>query len=137
MSVRCWFLIAGISGAVAVLFGAYAEHGLNGGAAIENGPRALLLAEVYHLVHTAALFGIATLLTATEGRRSPMVGALVQLAGVAFLLGIFAFVGGVYSHIYTGVRTPSPIVPMGGTSFAIGWLLLAIAAFGFQTTKQK
>jgi len=130
-------LIAGISGAVAVLFGAYAEHGLSGGAAIEGGPRSLLLAEVYHLVHTVALFGIATLLAATEGRRSAMTGVLVQLAGVAFLIGIFAFVGGVYSHIYTGVPTPSPIVPTGGISFAVGWLILAIAAFGFQNAKQK
>jgi uncharacterized membrane protein YgdD (TMEM256/DUF423 family) len=120
MSYRFWLFIAGISGAVAVLAGAYGEHAL-------GGSKAFSIAQVYHLVHTAALFGIGVLLAATEERRGVAAGALLQLGGVAFVLGISGFVGGVYYHLLSGVPAPFPIVPAGGISFATGWVILAVA----------
>jgi uncharacterized membrane protein YgdD (TMEM256/DUF423 family) len=54
-------------------------------------------------------------------------GRLVNAAGAAFVIGLLAFCGGVYSIALYGVRLPS-VAPAGGMLLMLGWLLLFASA---------
>jgi uncharacterized membrane protein YgdD (TMEM256/DUF423 family) len=51
-------------------------------------------------------------------------------AGCTMLVGIILFSGLLYAWLGTGKRIFVHLVPMGGVAFIIGWVLLAIGAFG-------
>jgi uncharacterized membrane protein YgdD (TMEM256/DUF423 family) len=51
-------------------------------------------------------------------------------AGWSMLIGIILFSGLLYAWLATGRRAFVYPVPVGGVAFIIGWLLLAIGAFG-------
>jgi uncharacterized membrane protein YgdD (TMEM256/DUF423 family) len=87
---------------------------------------------LYHLFHSMALFGVAILLAATEGRSGLWGRWMPQMAAVAFLAGIFMFSGGIYYHVLNGVKLSTPTVPAGGVSFITGWILLSLSSFGFR-----
>lgn len=126
MSYRIWYFIAGVSGAAAVLLGAYGQHATPGGHSFD-------VANTYHLLHTVALFGIAILLSATQDRRNTFGCLLTQLGGLAFLLGIALFVGGVYFQTFVkDAKMPLSLIPVGGVAFATGWALLALSSFGYR-----
>jgi uncharacterized membrane protein YgdD (TMEM256/DUF423 family) len=112
--VRVWLMLAGLNGAAAVVAGALGAH------ASAPGARALVETGAhYHLVHAAALVGIAAL-------ARPVGGWLLGASGAAFGLGCLLFGGGLYLRA-AGYPGLSFVVPIGGGAFIVGWLLLAAA----------
>lgn len=116
--MRIWLIIAALNGALAVLAGAFAAHGLK--ASLD--PAALTVFETgarYHLMHALAL-GLA----AFTMRETPR----ARLSAWLFVVGIVLFSGSLYALALTGVRILGLVTPFGGLSFILGWLALAWAA---------
>ncbi|PKU23190.1 DUF423 domain-containing protein [Telmatospirillum siberiense] len=121
---RLWLLLGGVSGALAVGFGAYAAHGF------PDAPQAAEWVEKasrYQMYHALALLALA-------GRQSPG-GRLTALAGVFFVIGSILFCGTLYLLALTGWPV-GKVAPFGGTSFILGWIFLALSAFaGCRSTR--
>lgn len=117
------FLILGaLSGAVAVMLGAFGAHGLKGKLsdklfnAFETGVE-------YQMYHALALLGVGVLLYLY-----PAVTAL-KWSGGLFLAGTLFFSGSLYALALTQVKFFGPITPLGGVAFILGWLVLAYAIY--------
>jgi uncharacterized membrane protein YgdD (TMEM256/DUF423 family) len=111
-----WWRIAGVTGALGVLLGAFGAHGLKN---VVTDPHLLEVWEKaarFHLVHAVAL----GLVAAHPARPAA--------AGVAFVAGIVLFSGSLYTMALTDVRALGAVTPLGGLSFVAGWLLLAAAS---------
>jgi uncharacterized membrane protein YgdD (TMEM256/DUF423 family) len=108
-----WWRIAGVTGALGVLLGAFGAHGLKGRVTDPHLLEVWDTAARYHLLHALALG-----LVAVHPRRPTS-------AGVAFVLGILLFSGSLYAMTLTGVRALGAVTPLGGLSFITGWVLLA------------
>lgn len=112
--MRLWLGIAAVNGALAVLAGAFAAHGLKARlspdmlAVWETGAR-------YHMYHALAMA-----LAAMAGTR---------WAPASFLGGIVLFCGSLYALALTGTAWLGAITPLGGVLFIAGWLWLAVCAF--------
>jgi len=76
----------------------------------------------YHMIHAIGLIAIA-ILSDKLGNSS-----LVNASGWAIFIGIVLFSGSLYALSLTGLKVFGPITPLGGVSFLVGWILLAIAA---------
>jgi uncharacterized membrane protein YgdD (TMEM256/DUF423 family) len=111
---RKWLGIAAINGALAVMAGAFAAHGLKARlstdalSVFETGAR-------YHMYHALAM-ALAALVPA-------------RWAAIAFLAGILLFSGSLYLLALTGASVLGVVTPLGGLCFIAGWALLAWAAF--------
>src|SRR5216110_1321791 len=118
---RTFLLAGGISGLIAVAFGAFGAHGLRG----RLTPEMLTVFETgvrYHMYHALALLLVAALVPRMPGK------AMVA-AGWLFVAGITLFSGSLYLLAVTGVTVLGAITPIGGVAFLAGWALLAFAAF--------
>ncbi|HKW30894.1 MAG TPA: DUF423 domain-containing protein [Verrucomicrobiae bacterium] len=108
--------VAAIAGFLAVALGAFGAHGLkrileqNGTAAIWE------TAVFYHFIHAVMLFVLA-------GRKPLAVGPWW-----CFLAGIVVFSGSLYLLAVTSAHWLGAVTPLGGLSFLVGWLWLAINA---------
>jgi uncharacterized membrane protein YgdD (TMEM256/DUF423 family) len=117
--MRNWLFIAGIMGALAVLCGAFAAHGLarhlpaNALSVFETGAR-------YHMYHALAL-GLAAF-----AMRGEAVGR-ARMAAILFLAGILLFSGSLYLLALTGVSVLGFVTPFGGLAFMAGWICLGLA----------
>lgn len=115
-----WLAVAAINGFLAVAFGAFAAHGLQGRldaqalGVFETGAR-------YHMYHALAI-GLAAI-----GFRNAN-AAIAQTAAAFFLTGIVLFSGSLYLLGLTGVRALGLVTPFGGGAFLVGWATLAYAA---------
>jgi len=117
-----WALIAAaVSGAFAVLLGAFGAHALESVLAGGAGDY-WRTASHYHFSHTLALAGAALLPLAGIGRR------LAAAACAAWLGGIVIFSGSLYLLALTGAGALGAITPLGGLAFIVGWCLLVVAA---------
>lgn len=105
--------------AAGVALGAIASHAA-GRAPHPDAARLLQVAVLYQLVHGLALVAAGAL--ARFGRSLWLV-----LSGAAFLAGIALFCGSLYWLAFTGTSA-GPIAPIGGSSFIVGWVLLAVHA---------
>lgn len=123
---RLLLVFASFSGALAVLLGAFAAHGLKAQltdaqlAVFETGVR-------YQMMHALALLGIGLLRLRDP---APFSGA----AGIAMMAGTVLFSGSLYLLSLREVlgiahwKWLGPITPLGGSAFVAGWILLAVAA---------
>ncbi len=108
--------VAAIAGFLAVALGAFGAHGLkkileqNGTAAIWE------TAVFYHFIHAVMLFVLT-------GRKPLAAGPWW-----CFLAGIVVFSGSLYLLAVTDAHWLGAITPLGGLSFLVGWLWLAITA---------
>lgn len=119
---RLWLFLGGMSGALAVAFGAYAAHGF------PDAPQAaewVDKASRYQMYHALALLALAGL----QGQG----GRLVVLAGALFTLGSVVFCGTLYLLALTGLPV-AWAAPIGGTSFILGWLVLGLSALFGRTS---
>ena len=109
-----WLGIAAINGALAVMAGAFAAHGLKARlstdmlSVFETGAR-------YHMYHALAI-GLASLVPAPK-------------AAWAFLIGIVLFCGSLYLLALTAIPILGAVTPLGGLCFIVGWVALAWGAF--------
>lgn len=130
-----WLRIGAVSGALAVIFGAFGAHGIfPTPAALNEMPtperrivdRRIANFETgarYHMVHALALVGVG--LAAASGGRT---GRTLDLSGWSFLLGSAIFSGTLYGIGFGGPSWLGAITPIGGLGMILGWLLLAAAA---------
>ncbi len=112
--------ITGMVGALAVILGAFAAHGLKqhlNDAQIDT----FKTGSLYQFVHVLAMFIIALHI-----KESP----LLQRSFYLFLTGIILFSGSLYilstKHLYGGDswNFVGPVTPIGGVFFILGWLNL-------------
>ena len=116
-----WVLVfAGLSGVVAVAFGAWSAHGAE--AVLDAQALGWVRTAVqYQIWHSLALVGIYLLMTVKPGRFLPV-------AAGAYAGGIVLFSGGLYLYALSGVRLFAFAVPLGGMALMAGWLFMAIYA---------
>ena len=115
---RMWLLIAGLSGFIAVALGAFGFHNLRPDMTPEQYDN-FALGNMFHLVHSAALLGVSILVG--QGRK------LANLAGIAFVLGIFLFSGVLYTSWVLGPSI-GMLAPFGGLSYMAGWILIGVSS---------
>ncbi len=112
--VRTFLIVAAISGFLAVVFGAFGSHGLQGNIA-ERLFSAYKTGVDYQFYHTLALLCVALLLL---WKPLPQ----LQWAGYFFIAGIVLFSGSLYLMALGGPKWLGPITPVGGVCFMLGWL---------------
>lgn len=107
--------LAAVMGFLAVALGAFGAHGLkdllNRNATASIWEKAVF----YHFIHAVMLFILAQ-------RPSLQFGPWLS-----FFLGIVIFSGSLYLLALTNIRLLGAITPIGGISFIVGWLWLALA----------
>lgn len=125
-------LTIGISGAVAVAFGAMGAHALKnqlpGGLITVDQLNGFDTAVKYQMYHTLAMLAVVLLKKSYSGK-------FLNLAYTLFLWGIILFSGSLYflctRHLigFDGLRVLGPVTPIGGLCFVAGWLALAVSVF--------
>lgn len=114
-------LLGSLNAFLSVALGAFGAHGLRNKLSAEM--MAIYDTAVqYHMAHALGLIlvGILIRLTSASG--------LLNWAGILLLAGIVIFSGSLYMLSITGLRWFGAITPIGGLSFLLGWVLLAVAA---------
>jgi uncharacterized membrane protein YgdD (TMEM256/DUF423 family) len=117
-----WMIVLGsLNAFLSVALGAFGAHGLKSKLATDM--MAIYETGVqYHMVHSLGLLLIGILL-----RTAPQ-SNLLNWSGLLLLAGIVIFSGSLYALSITGIRGFGAITPIGGLSFLLGWVLLAVAA---------
>ncbi len=123
---RLTLFLAGVLGSAAVLLAAFAAHGLD--EYVAQGPlgpqeaRSFFETGLRNLMYHALCLGIL-------GAAWPKLQRwLAGLALLGLLAGVVLFSGGLMWRALGGPEQIVPLVPVGGISYAVGWLLLALAA---------
>ncbi len=114
MSNSTAFRLAAVLGFLAVALGAFGAHGLKEVLARNQTAGIWEKAVFYQFIHTVMLFVLAT--------RSPLPAG----PWFSFLVGILVFSGSLYLLAVTNLRWLGAITPVGGVSFLVGWLWLAL-----------
>jgi uncharacterized membrane protein YgdD (TMEM256/DUF423 family) len=109
-------LLIGVTGASAVLLGAFGAHALRG-VLDARGAELWHTAVNYHAWHALALAVAAGLGRGRSGR----------VAMAAFAVGIVLFSGSLYALALGAPRWVGIITPFGGLAFVAGWLALGWA----------
>ncbi len=133
MNPKYWIAVTGCLGAFAVIAGALGAYALTQTEALAVPVRIFDTAQLYHALHVLALFGVAVTLMVTNNQRTAWSGWALQVAALAFTLGVVCFSGGIYRQLASGLTSGGGIVPFGGICFLVGWLATAVAALGFTT----
>jgi uncharacterized membrane protein YgdD (TMEM256/DUF423 family) len=123
MTGKSWIILGAVLAAAAVSAGAMGTHLLK--EAWKLPPEKLETFEVavrYQMYHALGLVMVGSLIVRARS-------AWLSAAAVAFLLGIVLFSGGIYAWLATDQQPFVHVVPVGGTVWIIGWLLLAIGAW--------
>jgi uncharacterized membrane protein YgdD (TMEM256/DUF423 family) len=118
---RLFFLLASISGGLAVVLGAFGAHALE----VRIEPSLLATFEIgvrYQMYHALALLAVATALARWSAIR------MLATAGWSFAAGTTLFSGSLYLLVLTGERWLGAITPLGGLAFIVGWFFLTLAA---------
>lgn len=124
---RLALIAAGLHGAVAMLLGAYAAHGMERAFA----PRAVAWVETgsrYQLIHAVALAAAAVLAALVPGRWPRRA---VRMAVWAFALGPLLFAGALYGLAFTAQGWFGAVAPFGGLGMILGWCALAAAGLAW------
>jgi uncharacterized membrane protein YgdD (TMEM256/DUF423 family) len=126
-----WIAIGALLAAAGVALGAFGAHGLSealaglgyAGDDLEDRLANYETAVRYQLVHALAIVLVGVI--ATQRPRQ-----LWNLAAAAFFAGVLLFSGLLYALAFAGPswKLLGAIVPFGGLSLIVGWVLLAVAA---------
>jgi uncharacterized membrane protein YgdD (TMEM256/DUF423 family) len=111
MTKPSWLRVIGISGALAVLAGAFGAHGLTGKAA-----EWARTGSSYQLLHLAVALALLLTLENKPAARLPI---------LLFLVGGWIFAGTLYAMALGAPRWLGAVTPIGGVTLVIGWLVLA------------
>ena len=106
---------------IAVMLGAFGAHALE---ELITADRMATweTAVLYHFVHGLALLMTGTLVKNDDGK-------FLKWASYLFIVGILIFSGSLYTLVLTDIGWLGAITPLGGISFIIAWLFLAIHYF--------
>jgi uncharacterized membrane protein YgdD (TMEM256/DUF423 family) len=108
---RTFIRLAGLSGALAVAFGAYGAHVFRVGKSDEQLKHTYETGNRYHFLHTLALLGVP--LT----RKPLLVGSLMSV-------GMLLFSGSCYFHALTGSTAIRQVTPYGGMLLIAAWVAM-------------
>ncbi len=118
-TAKLFLSLGSISGALAVMIGAFGAHGLKEKLSAEM----LTIYKTgveYHFYHTLALLVVGLLALKFQS-------GLLAAGGWSFAAGIVIFSGSLYALSISGVRVLGAITPIGGLCFIAGWVLLLLA----------
>ena len=124
--------VAGASGAIAVMLGAFAAHGLKA----QLSPYLIGVFEtgvLYQFIHTLAILACGIMLQLKLGAKSQK---YFFIAAICFIIGILCFSGSLYALALTGIKWFGPITPLGGLLFIIGWGVFSFAAMNIKEVTQ-
>ena len=124
LAAKGWIVAAALSGAISVIVGAFAAHGLD--LTTEAGRKArdwLQTGSQYEMIHALAMLAVVVL-----ARSMLLNGRVAVAAQCLFLAGSVLFPGALYALAFNGPRWFGAVAPIGGTAFILGWLSLAVAA---------
>jgi uncharacterized membrane protein YgdD (TMEM256/DUF423 family) len=116
---KLFLSIGSISGALAVMLGAFGAHGLKDKLS-EKMLANYMTGVEYHFYHTLALLIVGVIALHYPTKQ-------LTASGWAFTIGILTFSGSLYVMALTGITKLGAITPIGGLFFIIGWILLAAA----------
>jgi uncharacterized membrane protein YgdD (TMEM256/DUF423 family) len=114
MSITIALRVSAALGFLAVGLGAFGAHGLKHVLAQNQTAAIWEKAVFYHFIHVVMLFVLASRPRLPAG------------PWFAFLIGIVLFSGSLYVLAATNLKWLGAITPLGGVSFLVGWLWLAI-----------
>ncbi len=121
-------IAAGLHGALGVLLGAYAAHGMEG-AFDDEAVGWVELGSRYQLVHAAALAGVGVARPAAAAR--PVTLALaVAVLGLA--TGPLLFSGALYAMGLGGLLGAAVLAPFGGLALIVGWIGVLAAGLAWR-----
>lgn len=122
--------LGGFLGALSVILGALAAHGLKSkletGLITESNLQAFDTAARYQMYHSLALLAMAFLIEKFHLK-------LITAAAYCFVIGIILFSGSIYilsTSKLLGlehVHWLGPVTPIGGLFFVFGWIFIAIS----------
>ena len=119
-------VVAGISGALGIIMGAFGAHGLDSFLIGRGMDEAIVpkridqfeTASRYHLIHTVVLLTLASI------SHTPRLKKIV--AGL-FVGGIFLFSGSLYALVLSNTPVLGAVTPIGGLLWIAGWLGLLLS----------
>ncbi len=119
---KLFLIIASVSGAMAVMIGAFGAHALKN--LLESNGRfeTYETAVKYQFYHSLALLAVGLIMFQLNSKN-------FNYAGWAFILGIILFCGSLYLLCFTGITKFGAITPIGGLAFIAGWILLAMGIY--------
>ncbi|MBL4797384.1 MAG: DUF423 domain-containing protein [Oleispira sp.] len=142
LSARVYLLISAISGLLSVVLGAFGAHGLKKVVSAEM-LTAYQTGVQYQFIHTLALLALAIVML-TSGS-NPAVAAIkvknkLKWSANLMIAGIVLFSGSLYTMTFMSVAGGfpawlGPITPIGGLTFIMAWILLAVAAYKLPVEK--
>ena len=117
---------AALAGALSVMLGAFAAHGLKQILSPEN-LQIFETAVRYQFYHVFALLAVGILYKEFPGK-------LLKWAGSLFIAGMFLFSGSLYllcyvKHNELPLNWLGAITPFGGAAFIGGWVLVSFSLF--------
>ncbi len=117
-AARTFLLLGCVSAMVAVAFGAFGAHALEGRLTPER-IATWETAARYHFYHSLGLLivGLIGMQIAESAR--------LRWAGWSMFAGILLFSGSLYVLSVSGISYLGAITPLGGVAFLLAWLLLA------------
>jgi uncharacterized membrane protein YgdD (TMEM256/DUF423 family) len=121
--------IASFLGATGVGMGAAGAHGLQKTLAKNGMQSAWTVASTYHLLHAAAILGVAALCKAYENEQNSPSRQIVR-AGQLIAAGTTMFSGSIYL-LALGIgpkKILGPTTPIGGLLMIGGWAMLGLAS---------
>ena len=117
-AARTFLLLGCVSAMVAVAFGAFGAHALEG----RLGPERVATWETaarYHFYHSLGLLVVGLIgMQIAESAR-------LRWAGWLMFTGILLFSGSLYVLSASGISYLGAVAPFGGAAFLLAWLLLA------------
>jgi uncharacterized membrane protein YgdD (TMEM256/DUF423 family) len=114
-------MTASILLAFAVAIGAFGAHGLKAHLS-EAMLQTWKTGVEYHFYHALGLLLIGVLSVSMQSN-------LLNWSAIFLFAGIILFSGSLYILAITGIKWLGAITPLGGISFIVGWVLLAVAVF--------
>ena len=116
---------SGLSG-LSVLLGAFGAHSLKA-RLTEKKLATFHTATEYLGYHALGLIIIGILMYTLKGETAKK----LKSSAIWIVVGIVFFCGSLYGLVFDGPRFLGPITPLGGLSFMIGWITLAINLLKF------
>ena len=117
---RGFLAVGGLNAAIAVALGAAGTHALKDLLASTDPAGWFALAQQYHQYHALGL-----ILVGFAAERFPA-SRWFSWAGWLMLAGIFLFSGSLYLLSLFGIHAVHALIPFGGLSFIVAWLLFAV-----------
>ena len=121
-----WIALGSGFAGLSVLLGAFGAHSLKA-RLTEKKLATFHTATEYLGYHALGLIVIGILIYILKGK----IAKKLKRSAIWIVVGIVFFCGSLYGLVFDGPRFLGPITPLGGLSFMIGWITLAINLLKF------